>query len=64
MILNLQGYMDRSPAGTKEAYIQHLDLYIKLHWYRVRQRRCPLAPDKWFWPVDKWVVNLTCPLDK
>lgn len=32
MILNLQGYMDRSPAGTKEAYIQHLDLYIKLHW--------------------------------
>ena len=31
---------------------------------RVRQRRCPLAPDKWFWPVDKWVVNLTCPLDK
>ena len=26
---------------------------------RVRQRRCPLAPDKWFWPVDKWVVHWT-----
>ena len=24
IFLYLQGYMDRSPAGTKEAYIQHL----------------------------------------
>ena len=31
---------------------------------RVRQKQCPLAPDKWFWSVDKWVINLTCPLDK
>lgn len=31
MIVNLLGYTDRSPAGTKEAYIQHLVLYIKLN---------------------------------
>ena len=31
MILNLQGYTDRSSAGTKEPYIQHLVIYKKLH---------------------------------
>ena len=37
---------------------------IALAGNRVRKRRCPLDPDKWFWPVDEWVINLTCPLDK
>ena len=33
-----------------DAYNNYYNIIWPVH--RVRKRRCPLAPDKWFWPVD------------